>query len=335
MKLFGYLAAYALAAKDAKWDEVTKRHGKHGRLNAHQGGQDRLLLHYPICMTNRDSPLCDKTCIKKFDNLSGQIKVKDYNSFRSCLWEINVPAGNTLTFQFVDEFNLEYHTRCGFDRVHIFSGTIDGETRRQGRFCGPKPGTKKPYDGSRRNNNIKGVMPFWDEPYDIQSNNAIVGFDSDQTLSGGGFTLIWNSYKTSNYDFTNVYETHSFLTKQAEYLFGSVNFEDNKKKKKYTKMLQGKIIGASLRALSNNPGSKGEKQRRCAKSEALSVNPSLVNLCSELEQKVNLMEADFSDAMSGLIALIDEFLGECTMAGEKWPLKVRKFSQSVTRDRIL
>ena len=65
------------------------------------------------------------------------------------LMQINVPATHSLSFQFVDDFNLEYHQRYGFDRVHIFSGTIDGDTQRQGRFCGPKPNGNKPFDGSK------------------------------------------------------------------------------------------------------------------------------------------------------------------------------------------
>ena len=81
MKLFS-LATFALAAKgsvkksnhteilfqlsDPKWDRVAKRGGKHGRLHVDNPGQDRLLLHYPICMTNRESPLCDKSCVKEW-----------------------------------------------------------------------------------------------------------------------------------------------------------------------------------------------------------------------------------------------------------------------------
>ena len=70
-----------------------------------------------------------------------------------------------------------------------------------------------------------GVMPFWDEPFDINSNQAIVGFDSDQSFVGGGFTLVWNSHKIVDYDFTFVHEAHEFVTQQAEYLFGSVMFD--------------------------------------------------------------------------------------------------------------
>ena len=73
--------------------------------------------------------------------MSGKIKVRNYDSFKSCLWEIQIPPTHTLTFQFEDNFDLEFHQRCGYDRVHIFSGTIEGDNQRQGRFCGPKPGS--------------------------------------------------------------------------------------------------------------------------------------------------------------------------------------------------
>ena len=71
-------------------------------------------------------------------------------------------------------------------------------------------------------------MPFWDVPFDIQSNSAIIGFDSDQNFVGGGFTLVWNSHKIHDYDFTYVFEAHEFVSTQAEYLFGSVMFNTDK-----------------------------------------------------------------------------------------------------------
>jgi len=207
---------------------VEKRGGKHGRVEVNAPG-DRLLLHYPICMTNPESPLCDKSCVKHFTQPSGKIHVRNYNSFMSCMWTIEVPAGSSISFKFEKRFDLEFHHRCGYDRVHIFSGTIDGETQRQGRFCGPKPSSSKPYDGSKRNVETNGVMPFWDTAYDIQSNTAIVGFDSDQTYVGGGFTLSWNSHPVSGpVDFTNVFAAHQYLSNTSKMLFKSVMFQTDK-----------------------------------------------------------------------------------------------------------
>ena len=71
-------------------------------------------------------------------------------------------------------------------------------------------------------------MPFWDAPYDIQSNTAFVGFDADQSFVGGGFTLTWNSHRTTAIDFTNVFEAHEYITNQAKFLFASVMFDSDK-----------------------------------------------------------------------------------------------------------
>ena len=68
-------------------------------------------------------------------------------------------------------------------------------------------------------------------------------------------------------------------------------------KKKYKKKLEGKIINASKRALSNNPGSEGEKRRKCAVSQNQPVSPKIVKACEELLVKVDNMSADFRDAM--------------------------------------
>ena len=82
-------------------------------------------------------------------------------------------------------------------------------------------------------------------------------------------------------------------------LFGQ-NIKLLSDKKKYEKQLLGKIIRASQSALENNPGSGGSKKRRCAKSEQVSVSPSIVNKCANLQSKVDSMTADFSDAMVSL-----------------------------------
>ena len=64
---------------EQKWDKVEKRGGKHGRLHVDNPGQDRLLLHYPICMTNRESPLCDQSCVKErgFSSKMGFSKIRN------------------------------------------------------------------------------------------------------------------------------------------------------------------------------------------------------------------------------------------------------------------
>jgi hypothetical protein len=328
MKLFGLLATAAVAS-DSKWDQVGKRGGKHGRTE--MGSKDRLILHHPICMTNPDHPNCNKDCQKTFTDFSGEIKIDGYDSYTSCLWQISLPPTRTLTFQFVGDFDLEYHHKCGYDRVHIFSGSMDGETQRQGRFCGPKGKDNFPYDGSKRNVPSNGHMNFFSDAFDIRNNNAVVGFDADQSFVGGGFTLIWNSHKMYDYDFTDVYESHEFVTTTAKFLFNSVMFETDKLKKKYQKQLEGRITAKSLAALSNNPGSNGGK-RRCAKSDQLGVSNKTVQAMKDLADNEN---ADFADAMDALQSLIDEFLGNCRVGGEKWPQRTSAFAQDVEQTRRL
>jgi hypothetical protein len=148
---------------------------------------------------------------------------------------------------------------------------------------------------------INDVMPFWDTAFDIQSNNAFIGFDADQSFVGGGFTLVWNSHRTTAIDFTNVFEAHEYITNQAQFLFASVMFDSDKDKKKFEKQLLGKIIRASKTALANNPGSNGQKKRRCAKSELISVSNDIVSKCTSLQSKVDSMTADFSDAMVSFV----------------------------------
>ena len=78
---------------------------------------------------------------------------------------------------------MEWHYMCGYDKLHIFTGSIEnyGSTNRIARFCGPKmKGWSKPFDGTRQLKNIGGVLPMWDEPYDTNTNEVIIGIDLDQ-----------------------------------------------------------------------------------------------------------------------------------------------------------
>lgn len=330
MKVFGLFVASALAESE-NWNDVEKRKGKHGRVNLGEDG-DRLLLHYPICMNYPDHSDCKAECRKTFTDFSGRIEMKDYESYTSCLWEIKLPATRTIEFKFEGDFDLEYHYQCGYDRVHIFSGAIDGDNQRQARFCGPNGPNSLPWDGSKRNvAGANGQLNFFSAPFDIQNNQAFVGFDADQSFVGGGFTLVWNSHKIYEYDFTNVFEAHEFVITKADYLFSSVLFETAKEKAKYQKRWLW-VKEKSQVALQNNPGSSGKKKRRCAKSEQETVSDVTVRSMMKLADNER---ADFRDAMDSLEDLINEFLGECIMAGKKWPERITEFANAVEQDRTL
>jgi len=329
MKLSIGLFASAVVAKGG-------RGGKHGRVQISEGSDsDRLLLHFPMCMKYPDDPKCvhEEWCENTFTARSGEIKIdsSQYTDKVSCLWQFNMPASHTIEFQFVGDFDLEYHYKCGYDRVHIFSGAIDGDFQRQGRFCGPHGSDSFPHDGTGNHVSMGDEMDFFSRPFDIQNNQAFVGFDADQSFIGGGFTLKWNARRMYEYDFTDVFEAHEFVTKEAAYLFTKTGYKTEKEKRIYGKQLAGRITAASLRALQNNPGSPaGFKKRRCAKSQKLSVSDDTVQLMKDLADHKN---PDFRDSMGALSALITEFLGNCRIGGKKWPMRVSDFADKVEGDR--
>ena len=90
----------------------------------------------------------------------------------------------TLKFDTKFGFGMEWHYMCGYDKLHIYTGSIEnyGSTNRIARFCGPKAnmGWTKPFDGTRQLRNIGGVLPMWDIPYETNTNEVIIGVDLDQ-----------------------------------------------------------------------------------------------------------------------------------------------------------
>lgn len=236
MKLFNIALGVSLTSAREPWKKGGKREGKHGRTLVPTN--DRWIWDHPLCITVPTHASCDNNCKGDFTNESGMIRIKpeDYKDYQSCLWTIKVPENKKLMLRFDKKagFNVEYHHKCGYDRIHIFSGSITGEQKRHARFCGPKNG-EKPYDGSGKVKETNGKMPFWDVPYDLGSNQAIIGFDVDQKFVGGGFTLRWNSVESYDFDFTNVYDGHRYLDDALREQMKSIIFPKDKLKSKYNK----------------------------------------------------------------------------------------------------
>ena len=99
---------------------------------------------------------------------------------------------------------MEWHEMCGYDRLHIFTGSIKNfeKTNRIARFCGPKAPWTKPFDGLQpnlfrqkisyilgarklRNLEVDGVreLAMWDKPYETMTNQVIIAFDLDDDFS--------------------------------------------------------------------------------------------------------------------------------------------------------
>lgn len=332
MKLFGIACGLGLVSGE-QWSRTGKRYGKHGRTEVSKN--DRWIWDYPLCMTVPNHSSCDNDCKGDFSSDSGEIviKPKDYRNYLSCLWTINVNPNKKLILNFEKKagFDVEYHKKCGYDRIHIFSGTIEGDSVRHARFCGPKDG-EKPYDGTGKIVETDGVLPFWDTPYDLGSNQAIIGFDVDQKFVGQGFTLKWNSVPSDDYeiDFNNVFEAHQYLeealTKQME---TQLLFPKTKVKSKYQQKIQV-ILTKSKLAIENNPASDGEKKRRCAKSEELSVTPEVVQ---QIKDVYDARAATFRETTDAMIALLEEYLGVCKKAKVSWPKRLEKLAKGVENDR--
>merc|ERR1712050_522199 len=293
---------------------------------------DRWIWDYPLCMTVPNHSSCDNDCKGDFTTDSGSIVIKpnNYKNYLSCLWTIKVAPNKKLIFNFEKKagFDVEYHKKCGYDRIHIFSGTIEGDSTRHARFCGPKEGDK-PYDGTGKVVETDGVMPFWDAPYDLGSNQAIIGFDVDQRFTGEGFTLKWNSVAMYEIDFNNVFEAHQYLDEALnKQMATQLLFEKTKIKSKYQKKIRN-LLTKSKRAIENNPAGTGEKKRRCAKQQDQSVTAGVVQ---QIKDVYDASQATFRETADAMKALLKEYLGKCKVANTSWPDKLEKLASSIEKD---
>jgi hypothetical protein len=100
-----------------------------------RGSSDaKFIWQTPICLANPASPVCDPSCQIETNEHSGTIRIdgSNYENRRSCLWTIRVAATHRLVFEFEKEdgFGLEYHEYCGYDKLHVFSGSPTSELYR-------------------------------------------------------------------------------------------------------------------------------------------------------------------------------------------------------------
>jgi len=331
MKLFSIACGMGLVSGSEQWKRSGKRQGKHGRTDVSKN--DRWIWDFPLCMTVPTNPSCDNECKGDFTTDSGSIviRTKDYKDYQSCLWTIKVSPNKKLLFNFDQKagFDVEYHSKCGYDRIHIFSGSIDGEHKRHARWCGPKDGNK-PFDGTGMIKETDGVLPFWDEAYDIGSNQAIIGFDVDQKFVGGGFTLRWNAVPNGEYDidFNNVYEAHQYLDEALNKQMVQILFAKDKVKSKYQSKIS-KLLGKSKRAIQNNRAGTGSKKRRCAKPEDETVTPNVVQMIKDV---YDASTSTFDQVTGAMVALLDEYLGQCKVASSSWPDKLQKLTNELAQD---
>lgn len=218
--------------------------------------------------------LCDQTCNLEINQSFGNITFgsDEYRSGRSCLWKIDIPADREISLKFVDDFDLEWHNWCAFDKVHIYDGV---DNNRLGRFCGPKQDGKhqmKPFDGARRNKpDVDGKLAFWDKFYNTQSNTVLIGFDADQDNSNfRGFTLKWTSQKIAALNFRDVEYALNYIRKNLIKRIMNEEFVDN----------GASVMSRSVNSLIRNANKAiydQNRPRKCTRPKTEEVNDTLYN----------------------------------------------------------
>lgn len=158
----------------------------------------RYVYQFPICdsveqCVNEENPRCDG---ETFKNESGSISHRAYEDYFNCRWEIKAEDGNHVGLKFYDDFDLEWQTTCGFDRVHIRCLDDPAFDSKGGkpisRLCGPK---NREGDSSIAYDALK-IMPkksFFKESTSTNCKHVLIEFNTDQDTQGQsdytGFTL--------------------------------------------------------------------------------------------------------------------------------------------------
>ena len=158
---------------------------------------DRFIYQYPMCdsidQCVDDFEECDGR-IYGPDEKTGEISKRGYQDFFNCQWQIQAPAGKTVGLKFYNDFDLEFHKQCGWDRVHIRCLDNPDFDHKGGkpisRLCGPQNKSNTwAYDALK-------MMPkksFFKESTDTGCNHVLIEFNTDQDTQGQtdhtGFTL--------------------------------------------------------------------------------------------------------------------------------------------------
>jgi len=173
----------------------------------------RYVYQFPICdsieqcVDEQENPRCDG---EEFVNESGSISHRNYDDYFNCRWEIKAQEGNHVGLKFFDDFDLEWQTTCGFDRVHIRcldDPSFDSKGGKPiSRLCGPKNRTG---DSSIGYDALK-IMPkksFFKESTSTKCKHVLIEFNTDQDTKGQsaytGFTLGYYQEPDEDSDVTN------------------------------------------------------------------------------------------------------------------------------------
>ena len=157
-----------------------------------------FLNYSPICdsveqCVNEENPRCDGAT---FTDTSGSISHRGYDDIFNCRWEIKADKGQHVGLKFYNDFDLEWHGACGFDRLHIRclddKSFDDKGGKPISRLCGPK---NREGDNSYAYDALK-IMPkksFFKESTSTKCNHVLLEMNTDQDIQGHtdytGFTV--------------------------------------------------------------------------------------------------------------------------------------------------
>jgi len=270
---------------------------------------DRYIWQTPRCLTVPD--MCDAGCNEVITTSFGEINftAEDYATKKHCLWTIDIPADREIKLQFT-RMDLEYHNRCGYDKVHVFDGT---DQQRLGRFCGPKQdGSKsgmRPYDGSKKNKPINGVMEFWDTPYETNSHTILIGFDSDINNNDfDGFTLKWSSTKIHTSNFRSVEFALDYVQRNLLKRVHKQDFADNGVI--VLKRAVHSIVRNAKNSISNRP-------RKCARQMSDDVSDDVYSDLIKLNDGNGELIRSFKNYSQMIPKLVLDYIGTCR-GSQRW-----------------
>lgn len=213
MKLSLALLATAQAANERQAERQALRQDRQMRADKRKNFTPlRYVYQFPICdsveqCVNEENPRCDG---ETFVDESGSISHRAYSDYFNCRWEIKAQAGNHVGLKFYDDFDLEWHTTCGFDRVHIRCLDDPAFDSKGGkpisRLCGPK---NRAGESSIGYDALK-IMPkksFFKESTSTNCKHVLIEMNTDQDTQGQtdftGFTLGYYQEPDADADIDN------------------------------------------------------------------------------------------------------------------------------------
>lgn len=270
---------------------------------------DRFIYEWPMCPDIQtcvdEYHTCDGRVVDGAVDPTGKLEHRAYSDRWNCRWEIKAAPGHTVGLKFWDDFDLEWHGACGFDRLHIRcldtqSDSSNGLNKPNtgvplARLCGPKNPGVSPYPKDALGNFPKGH--FFKKNEDTGCKHVIIEMNTDQDMQGesdrDGFTLGWSLYPDPNANpnpckaTTSTVISVSNCIKQESKRIGRDEFEkqiDNattaRKKAKLEKQRNKRMTNLD-KHIDNYMKRTMNTIARCGKGLSVDIPTSLVNMVND------------------------------------------------------